>query len=155
MTDLAPELHTGLTLFSTQHSEQSRQTPRYILSSHPSSSLHQTMGKDKKKKGKGAEKTAEKTEKKAKLKAKKELAAKGEDDIESLVKAIEEEERKRQEVKEVKVEAPSHRSNFSMTVHPDNPEIVFFGGEFYNGKTTKMFNDLLVYNIKVTKPTRL
>ena len=110
------------------------------------------MGKDKKKKGKGAEKTAEKTEKKAKLKAKKELAAKGEDDIESLVKAIEEEERKRQEVKEVKVEAPSHRSNFSMTVHPDNPEIVIFGGEFYNGKTTKMFNDLLVYNIKVTKP---
>ena len=109
------------------------------------------MGKDKKKKGKGAEKTAEKTEKKAKLKAKKELAAKGEDDIESLVKAIEEEERKRQEEKEVKVEAPSHRSNFSMTVHPDNPEIVIFGGEFYNGKTTKMFNDLLVYNIKVTK----
>ena len=85
------------------------------------------------------------------MKAKKELAAKGEDDIESLVKAIEE-ERKRQEVKEVKVEAPSHRSNFSMTVHPDNPEIVIFGGEFYNGKTTKMFNDLLVYNIKVTKP---
>ena len=112
------------------------------------------MGKDKKKKGKGAEKTAEKTEKKAKLKAKKELAAKGEDDKESLVKAIEEEERKRQEVKEIKVDAPSHRSNFSMTVHPDNPEIVFFGGEFYNGKTTKMFNDLLVYNIKVTQPSQ-
>ena len=109
------------------------------------------MGKDKKKKGKGAEKTAEKTEKKAKLKAKKELAAKGEDDIESLVKAIEAEERKRQEVK---VEAPSHRSNFSMTAHPDNPEIVFFGGEFYNGKTTRMFNDLLVYNIKVTSPSK-
>ena len=104
--------------------------------------------KDKKKKGKGAEKTAEKTEKRAKLKAKKELAARGEDDIESLVKAIEEEERKRQEVKELKVEPPSHRSNFSMTVHADNPEIIFFGGEFYNGKTTKMFNDLLIFNIK-------
>ena len=35
-----------------------------------------------------------------------------------------------------------------MTVHADNPEIIFFGGEFYNGKTTKMFNDLLIFNIK-------
>ena len=107
--------------------------------------------KDKKKKGKGAEKTAEKTEKKAKLKAKKELAAKGEDDIESIVKSIEEEEKKRQEVKEVKIDPPSHRSCFSMTIHPDNPEIVFFGGEFYNGQTTKMFNDLIIFNIKVIK----
>ena len=106
------------------------------------------MGKDKKKKGKGAEKTAEKTEKKLKLKAKKELAAKGEDDIESMVKAIEEEERRRQEVKEVSVEAPSHRSSFSITAHPDNPEIIFFGGEFYNGQKTTMFNDLLIYNLK-------
>ena len=104
--------------------------------------------KDKKKKGKGAEKTAEKTEKKLKLKAKKELAARGEDDIESMVKAIEEEERKRQEVKEMSVGAPSHRSNFSITAHPDNPEIIFFGGEFYNGQKTTMFNDLLIYNLK-------
>ena len=111
--------------------------------------------KDKKKKGKGAEKTLEKTEKKAKLKAKKELAAKGEDDIESIVKAIEEEEKKRQEVKEVKVDPPSHRSNFSMTIHPDNPEIVMFGGEFYNGQTTKMFNDLLIYNIKRSEWTKV
>ena len=104
--------------------------------------------KDKRKKGKGAEKTAEKTEKKLKHKFKKELAAKGEDDIESMVKAIEEEERKRQEVKEVTVEAPSHRSNFSITAHPDNPEIIFFGGEFYNGQKTTMFNDLFIYNLK-------
>jgi len=113
------------------------------------------MGKDKKKKGKGAEKTAEKTEKKQKLKAKKELAAKGEDDIEAMVKAIEEEERKRQEVKEVAVEPPSHRSNFSMTAHPDNPEIVLFGGEFYNGQTTIMYNDLLIYNIKRSEWTQI
>ena len=111
--------------------------------------------KDKKKKGKGAEKTLEKTEKKAKLKAKKELAAKGEDDIENIVKSIEEEEKKRQEVKEVKIDPPSHRSNFSMSIHPDNPEIIFFGGEFYNGQTTKMFNDLIIYNIKVRMMTYL
>jgi len=111
--------------------------------------------KDKKKKGKGAEKTAEKTEKKAKLKNKKEMAAQGEDDIESMVKAIEEEEKKRQEVKEVVVGPPSHRSNFSMTAHPDNPEIVFFGGEFYNGQKTAMFNDLLVFNMKRSSWTQI
>jgi len=111
--------------------------------------------KDKKKKGKGAEKTAEKTEKRLKLKAKKEFAAKGEDDIESMVKAIEEEERKRQEVKEVSVGPPSNRSSFSMTSHPDNPEIIFFGGEFYNGQKTTMFNELLIYNIKRSEWTQI
>ena len=68
------------------------------------------MGKKEKnkKKGKGAEKTVEKTQKKLKSKLKKET---GEDDIENIVKAIEDEERKRKEVKEVKVDPPSHRSN--------------------------------------------
>jgi len=105
------------------------------------------MGKKEKnkKKGKGAEKTAEKTQKKMKLKIKK---ATGEDDIESIVKAIEEEERKRQEVKEIKVDPPSHRSNFSLTAHPEHPELIFFGGEFYSGNKTKMFNDLFIFNTK-------
>ena len=59
------------------------------------------MGKKEKnkKKGKGAEKTIEKTQKKLKSKV---LKATGEDDIESIVKAIEEEEKKRKEVKEAK-----------------------------------------------------
>lgn len=105
------------------------------------------MGKKEKnkKKGKGAEKTVEKTQKKLKSKIKKET---GEDDIENIVKAIEEEERKRKEVKEVKVDPPSHRSNLSVCAHPDHPELVFFGGEFYNGSKTLMFNDLLIFNTK-------
>ena len=70
------------------------------------------------------------------------------DDIESIVKAIEEEERKRQEVKEIKVDPPSHRSNFSLTAHPEHPELIFFGGEFYSGNKTKMFNDLFIFNTK-------
>jgi len=115
------------------------------------------MGKkdDKKKKGKGAEKTATKTEKKQKLKLTKELAAKGEDDIENMVKAIEDEEKKRQEVKETSVGPPSHRSNFSMTTHPNNPEIIFFGGEFYDGKKTLLNNDFLLYNIKRSEWTQM
>ena len=44
------------------------------------------MGKKKdKKKGHGAEKTAAKTDKKLSKKEKKELAARGEDDIESII----------------------------------------------------------------------
>ena len=105
------------------------------------------MGKKEKnkKKGKGAEKTIEKTQKKLKSKV---LKATGEDDIESIVKAIEEEEKKRKEVKEVKVDPPSHRSNLSLNAHPDNPELILFGGEFYSGNKTKMFSDLLLYNTK-------
>ena len=48
----------------------------------------------------------------------------------------------------MKVDPPSHRSNLSITSHPDHPEIVFFGGEFYSGNQTKMFNDLLIFNTK-------
>jgi len=97
------------------------------------------MGKEKdKKKSKGTD---------TKQKSKKKESVKEEDDIESMVKAIEEEEKKRQEVKEVEVVAPSNRSSFSMTTHLDNPEIIFFGGEFYNGQKTAMFKDLLIYDL--------
>ncbi len=106
------------------------------------------MGKkDKnKKKGAGAAKTAEKTDKKLRAKMKK---ATGEEDIEEVVRAIEEEERRRSEVKEVPAEAPSHRANLSLTPHPEgNPELVLFGGEFHDGRRTTIFADLLVYNAK-------
>jgi len=107
------------------------------------------MGKkDKKIKKKGAEKTAEKTEKKLKQKQKKDLAEKGEDDIEDIIKSIEAEEKKRTEVTIKNIDAPLQRSGFSMTVHPESSEIIFFGGEFFNGSKTKMFSDLLLYNTK-------
>jgi len=114
------------------------------------------MGKkDKKVKKKGAEKTAEKTEKKLKQKTKKELAVKGEDDIEEILKSIESEEKKRTEVKIKTVDPPSQRSGFTITPHPEQPEIIFFGGEFYNGSTTKMFSDLLIYNTKKNNWTQI
>jgi len=101
--------------------------------------------KGKKKTGSGAAKTAEKTDKKLKSKIKK---LTGEEDIESIVKAIEEEEKKRLEVKESSVGPPSHRANLSIVTHPDAPELVFFGGEFYNGQKTLLNNELLFYNVK-------
>ena len=61
------------------------------------------------------------------------------DAIENMVKAIEEEEKQRKSVKEIPVEGnkPTSRSNFSIVAHPDNPELVLFGGEFYNGQKVR------------------
>ncbi|XP_047097881.1 kelch domain-containing protein 4 [Schistocerca piceifrons] len=107
------------------------------------------MGKkDKnKKKGKGAEKTAAKTEKKLSQKQKKELAAIGEDDIEKIVAQIEKEEQKKMQTVELRVGPPSRRVNFSFVPHPEKDELILFGGEYFNGQKTEMYNDLFFYNI--------
>lgn len=107
------------------------------------------MGKkDKKKnKGKGAEKTAAKTEKKICNKLRKRLATLGEEDIEKIVKDIEAEEKKKSKVVEKVVSEPTRRANFSFLPHPDKDQLILFGGEFYDGQKTKMYNDLFFYNI--------
>lgn len=81
------------------------------------------------------------------LKVGNEVAAKGEEDIESMVKAIKEEERKRQEVREAACPPPTARSHFSLAARPHRQEIVIFGGQFYNGRTTEVKNDLYIYNM--------
>ncbi|XP_044252755.1 kelch domain-containing protein 4-like [Tribolium madens] len=103
-------------------------------------------GKDKKK-GKGAEKTAAKTDKKLSNKMKKELQKLGEEDIESIVSQIEKEEKKRQQVTESVIEAPTRRLNFTFIPHPDKEQLILYGGEFYNGQKTYVYNDLFFYNI--------
>ncbi|KAJ8951339.1 hypothetical protein NQ318_009273 [Aromia moschata] len=103
-------------------------------------------GKDKKK-GKGAEKTLAKTEKKLSSKIKKELQTLGEDDIENIVAEIEKEEKKRQQVTEAIVEPPSRRLNFSFVAHPDKEQVILYGGEYFNGQKTFVYNDLFFYDI--------
>ncbi|XP_046391249.1 kelch domain-containing protein 4 [Ischnura elegans] len=107
------------------------------------------MGKKNKdkKKGKGAEKTATKTEKKMSSKKKKELAEIGEEDVENIVAKIEEEERKRQKVVQLTVPPPSRRANFALAAHPEKDELIFYGGEYFDGKNTTVHGDLLFYNI--------
>ncbi|XP_046682403.1 kelch domain-containing protein 4 [Homalodisca vitripennis] len=105
------------------------------------------MGKKDKKKGKGAEKTAAKTDKKLSQKMKKELAVKGEDEIEKIVAQIEEEERKQKEVIVKIVPPPSCRSNFSFSAHPEKDELILFGGEYFNGQKTFLYNELFLYNV--------
>ncbi|CAN8024998.1 unnamed protein product [Ixodes persulcatus] len=106
------------------------------------------MGKKDKKKGKGAEKTIAKTEKKAAQKLKKTLAAKGEDDIEKLISLCVEQDRKRPAVTEELVGPPSFRSGATLCAHPEKEQLLLFGGEYYNGLKTFMYNELYVYNIK-------
>jgi hypothetical protein len=42
----------------------------------------------------------------------------------------------------------TRRVNASLSVNPLNPsELIFFGGEYFNGKTVAMYNDLFFYNV--------
>ncbi|KAF7281033.1 kelch domain-containing protein 4 [Rhynchophorus ferrugineus] len=108
------------------------------------------MGKKSKdkKKGKGAEKTQAKTDKKLSNKLKKELKDLGEDDIENIIAQIEKEEKKRLQVTEIQVDPPSRRLNFTFINHPLKDQLILFGGEFYNGQKTFVYNDLFFYSIQ-------
>ncbi|KAL5021887.1 hypothetical protein ScPMuIL_001042 [Solemya velum] len=106
------------------------------------------MGKKNKKEKKGKEKTILKTEKKAAKKAKKDLADRGEDDIEKLIAEFQADDLKRIQVQEEKCLPPSPRSSMTLCAHPDKDELVMFGGEYLVNKKLYMYNDLLFYNIK-------
>ncbi|XP_032679911.1 kelch domain-containing protein 4 [Odontomachus brunneus] len=107
-------------------------------------------GKNKKKMS-GSEKTALKTEKKLKARQKKELAVLGEDEIEKVLAEIEREEARRQFVKEIVIEPPSRRVNFTLNAHPFKNELIMFGGELFNGQQTTVYGDLFFYNIDKKK----
>ncbi|KAG0719920.1 Kelch domain-containing protein 4 [Chionoecetes opilio] len=106
------------------------------------------MGKKDKKKGAGAAKTAAKTEKKGNLKLKKELVAKGEEDFDSLLAKFAAEDAALNVVKEEVVSPPSRRSCFTLIPHPTQDQLILFGGEYFNGSKTFMYNDLFFYHIK-------
>lgn len=56
------------------------------------------------------------------------------DDIEKVVAEIEKEEARRQCIKEVVVDAPLRRVNFTLTAHPFKDELIMLGGEFHDGR---------------------
>ena len=100
------------------------------------------MGKKNKKgKGKGAEKTAQKL-------AKKDKKSEGMEDLEALIAQFQEIDRRKTTFVEDKSTHPSPRCNLSVTAHPDKDELILFGGEYFNGHKTFMYNDVYVYNIK-------
>lgn len=64
-----------------------------------------------------------------------------------IVAKLEENEQRRTTVTETVVQPPSPRSNFSFCAHPDKEELILYGGEFYNGQTLSVFNELYFYSI--------
>ncbi|XP_029951591.1 kelch domain-containing protein 4 isoform X2 [Salarias fasciatus] len=103
------------------------------------------MGKKgkKEKKVKGAEKTAAKMEKKVSKRSKRE-----EEDLEALIAEFQTLDAKKTQVVETTCPPPSPRLNASFSAHPEKDELILFGGEFFNGKKTYLYNDLFFYNIK-------
>lgn len=101
------------------------------------------MGRKKsnKKKGAGAAKTAEKTAKAEKKALKKEL---GEDDIDTLLADLRVRDAAQTAISIAPCDAPSPRSGATWIAHPTKPELILFGGELYDGRTTSVYNDLLV-----------
>jgi len=52
----------------------------------------------------------------------------------------------------VPCERPTPRRNFTVTPHPlRDGELIMFGGESFNGKNTKCFNDLFLFRTKDQK----
>lgn len=43
----------------------------------------------------------------------------------------------------------SPRSHSSFIAHCEKDLLILFGGEYYDGQSTHMYNDLIIYNIKV------
>ncbi|KAL6480726.1 hypothetical protein MHYP_G00117590 [Metynnis hypsauchen] len=103
------------------------------------------MGKKgrKEKKVKGAEKTAAKMEKKVSKRSRKE-----EEDLESLIAEFQLLDAKKTQVVESTCPPPPPRLHASLCAHPEKDELILFGGEYFNGKKTYLYNDLFFYNIK-------
>ncbi|NWH86260.1 KLDC4 protein, partial [Aegithalos caudatus] len=103
------------------------------------------MGKKGKrdKKGKGAEKTMAKLEKKVSRRAKKE-----EEDLEALIAEFQDLDAKKTQVIESSCPPPSPRLNCSLCAHPERDELILFGGEYFNGQKTYLYNELYIYHIR-------
>ncbi|XP_004437096.1 PREDICTED: kelch domain-containing protein 4 [Ceratotherium simum simum] len=103
------------------------------------------MGKKgkKEKKGRGAEKTAAKMEKKVSKRSRKE-----EEDLEALIAHFQTLDAKKTQIVETPCSPPSPRLNASLSAHPEKDELILFGGEYFNGQKTLLYNELYIYNIK-------
>lgn len=67
--------------------------------------------------------------------------------LESIIAEYLEKDKKRTAVVITSCSQPSPRSNFSLTALPNN-EMILFGGEFCDGETTTVFNDVYRWNVE-------
>ena len=102
-------------------------------------------GQDSKKAAKEAKKQKQAT--KADKRNKKELKESGEEDIDAILAEFARKDAERKAVTISIVAQPSPRSNGSATVLP-NGELLLFGGEFCDGQSMVVYNDLFRYNLE-------
>jgi hypothetical protein len=92
-------------------------------------------------------KKQEKVDKKAIKRNKKELKDAGEDDIEKVLTEFSLKNSQRTVVSVYPCSQPSPRSNFSMIGLP-NGDMILFGGEFSDGQSTVVYNELYRWNLE-------
>ncbi|XP_078005521.1 kelch domain-containing protein 4 isoform X4 [Phascolarctos cinereus] len=110
------------------------------------------MGKKnkKEKKVKGAEKTAAKMERKVSKRSRKE-----EEDLEALIAQFQTLDAKKTQIIETPCSPPSPRLNASLSPHPEKDELILFGGEYFNGQKTFLYNELYFYSIRKNTWTKV
>jgi len=71
------------------------------------------------------------------------------EELEALISQFKDQDRKENTVDEQQLEQPpSPRSHATFLAHPEKDLLIVFGGEYYNGKTTDMFNQVCIFNLK-------
>jgi hypothetical protein len=89
---------------------------------------------------------AQKVQKTGAKRTKKELRDAGEVDIEAIIAEYTAKEAAKTAISVNSCSQPSRRANFSMTALP-NGEMLMFGGEYCDGESTEVFNDLFRWNV--------
>lgn len=85
----------------------------------------------------------------------------GEGKFEALITHFQAPDVKKTQIVETSCSSPSPGLNVSFSAHPESNELILFGGEYFNSKTTCLHNHLYIYNtrkdtwIKVKIPSSL
>ncbi|XP_046781542.1 kelch domain-containing protein 4 isoform X3 [Gallus gallus] len=77
------------------------------------------------------------------------------EDLEALIAEFQTLDAKKTQVIETSCPPPSPRLNGSLSAHPEKDELILFGGEYFNGQKTYLYNDLYVYNIRKNSWTKV
>ncbi|NWW75378.1 KLDC4 protein, partial [Climacteris rufus] len=77
------------------------------------------------------------------------------EDLEALIAEFQSLDAKKTQVIESSCPPPSPRLNCSFSAHPEKDELILFGGEYFNGQKTYLYNDLYIYNIRKNSWSKL
>ena len=98
--------------------------------------------------GKGSLKTEQKTAIAEGKQERRNANARDEEDLDALLKEFANAQEKQVAVKEEVAPPPSPRANGTLTAHPTKDELIFFGGEHFDGKVNRFHAELYRYIVK-------